>query len=101
MSTINLSHNCKLLTLPLETAWETVYEDDSKGMKRPLTAGTDPRKSCIVKGGGITKALRVVSGELSGSGMDARNAFLALSNSSGCSVLGGVYYGNGSVGNPA
>jgi hypothetical protein len=101
VSTVNFNNNCQILTLLLETAWKTIFEDDPKGKRRPLTAGTEPRKSCIVKGGGIMKALNVVSGEFSGSGMDARNAFLALSNSSGSSVLGGVYYRNGSVVNLA
>jgi len=64
----------------------------NRGKRRLLTAGAEPRKSSIVKGGGITKAIKVGSGEFSGSGMDARNAFLALNSSSGLSVFGGVYY---------
>ena len=60
-------------------------------MSKSLTAGTEPIKSCIVKGDGITKAVRVASGASSGSGIDARNAFLASSKRLGSTVLGEMY----------
>jgi hypothetical protein len=68
-----------------------VREDESQEHRKSLTAGVEPRKSCIVKGGGITKAVKVASGASFGSGMDARNAFLTLSNSWGSSILGEMY----------
>lgn len=61
-------------------------------MRNSLTIGADARKSFIVKGGGMTKALKVESGGVSGSGIDARNAFLASIDSFGSSVSGEVYF---------
>jgi hypothetical protein len=88
---VSISRNCNTYAALRDYVWEFCLLGQLQGEEKSLTAGAESRKSSIVKGGGITKALSVASGGFSGSGMDERNAFLALSNSWGSSVLGEAY----------
>jgi hypothetical protein len=56
-----------------------------------LTPVVQLRNSLKVNGGGITMALSVTSGGFNGRGIAASAAFLALTNSTGSSVLGAMY----------
>ena len=74
------------------TEREYDLQNNQEGKMLILTAGAILRNSCNVNGAGIMMAVRVTSGGLSGSGIDANFAFLALTNACGSSVFGGTCF---------